>query len=78
VLLESIIPRVTLAGNPGEGAQSLDKPARAPHRWEFLHEFRSPTLQQELLAVFRAVLRSGSTFIGGLIIEDFEREFARH
>ena len=38
MLLESIIPRVTLAGNPGEGAQSLDKPARAPHRWEFLHE----------------------------------------
>jgi dTDP-4-amino-4,6-dideoxygalactose transaminase len=34
-------------------------------------------LQQELLSVFRAVLRTG-TFIGGLLVEDFEREFARY
>lgn len=34
-------------------------------------------LQDELLAAFRAVLRSG-TFLGGLIVEDFEREFAHY
>jgi dTDP-4-amino-4,6-dideoxygalactose transaminase len=34
-------------------------------------------LQRELLAVFRAVLRR-CTFIGGSIVEDFEREAARH
>lgn len=34
-------------------------------------------LQQELLAIVRAVLRSGS-FIGGSIVEDFEQEFARY
>jgi dTDP-4-amino-4,6-dideoxygalactose transaminase len=34
-------------------------------------------LQQELLAVFKAVLRTG-TFMGGLIVEDFEKEFARY
>jgi dTDP-4-amino-4,6-dideoxygalactose transaminase len=34
-------------------------------------------LQEELLAVFRAALTSG-TFVGGSIVEDFEREFARY
>jgi dTDP-4-amino-4,6-dideoxygalactose transaminase len=34
-------------------------------------------LQEELLAVFRASLRSGK-FIGGSMVEDFEREFARY
>jgi dTDP-4-amino-4,6-dideoxygalactose transaminase len=32
-------------------------------------------LQEELLAVFRSVLRTG-IFLGGVIVEDFEREFA--
>ena len=34
-------------------------------------------LQEELLEVFRAALRTG-TFVGGSIVEDFEREFARY
>jgi dTDP-4-amino-4,6-dideoxygalactose transaminase len=34
-------------------------------------------LEEELLTVFRAALRSG-TFVGGAMVEDFEREFARH
>ncbi len=34
-------------------------------------------LQEELLAVFRAALRTG-TFVGGSMVEDFEREFARY
>lgn len=34
-------------------------------------------LQEELLEVFRAALRAG-TFVGGSIVEDFEREFARY
>ena len=34
-------------------------------------------LQEELLEVFRAALRTG-TFVGGSMVEDFEREFARY
>jgi dTDP-4-amino-4,6-dideoxygalactose transaminase len=34
-------------------------------------------LEQELLVAFKAVLRT-RTFIGGLIVEDFEEEFARY
>lgn len=34
-------------------------------------------LPEELLAVFRALLRSGN-FIGGSMVEDFEREFAQY
>jgi len=34
-------------------------------------------LQEELLEVFRAVLMTG-TFVGGSIVEDFERGFARY
>ena len=33
-------------------------------------------LEEELIAVFREALRSG-TFIGGTLVEEFEREFAR-
>ena len=34
-------------------------------------------LREELLEVFRAALRTG-TFVGGSLVEDFEREFARY
>jgi len=34
-------------------------------------------LQEELLSVFRTALRTG-TFVGGVLVEDFERDFARY
>jgi dTDP-4-amino-4,6-dideoxygalactose transaminase/acetyltransferase-like isoleucine patch superfamily enzyme len=80
VVTRHVPPNVIVAGNPARVLRAVPGKDQESTRAEIIPFVDLVTshqqLEEELVAVFRSALRSAG-FVGGPMVEEFEREFAR-